>query len=102
MQALAQSSKFCSQLTKGQKYQSNSILQELYSIFPVLAVQEHNCPCFLVKSCLGCIYKSDVSPRDISLVTISVGSQIFMTWEKSSPSFPAECKPLEYEGLWGL
>lgn len=88
-------------LFSAQKYQSNSILQELYSVFPILAVQEHNCPCF-VKSCLSCIYKLGVFPQDILLVPVSVRRQIFMTWEKSSPCLPAQHEPLEYKTLWWL
>lgn len=48
---------FCSQLANGQKYLPSSVLQELYSIYLILAVKEHNCTCSFVKIHLGWIYK---------------------------------------------
>lgn len=54
---------FCSQLANGQKYLPNRALPELYSIYLILVVKEHNCTCSFVRSHLGWIYKWHAVPQ---------------------------------------
>lgn len=90
----------CSHLTNGQKYLPNSVLQETLFNLSDSCCQRAQLYMLFCEESLGLRLGGTCWSRKtflcLLLVPVSVRSQIFMTWEKSSPCFSAQHIPLEY------